>query len=184
MTITITTKQILKILYLLSWILFVGICIEAGGFIFNAFFTLVINPIDARHFWQEIDLSDLYAYDRGHFLAQTLAISIVAVLRACLFYLIIKLLHDDKLNMTLPFSKEVGRFISRMAYIALLIGLFSWWGAKYSEWLIKQGVKMPGIQYLRLAGADVWLFMSVTLYVIAQIFKRGMEIQSENDLTV
>jgi hypothetical protein len=183
MPITITTPQILRILYVLSWILFVGICIEAGGFIFNAFFTLVLNPIGAKHFWQEIDLSALYAYDRGHFFAETLAISIVAVLRACLFYLIIKLLHD-KLNMAQPFSTEVGRFISKMAYITLLIGLFSWWGAKYSEWLIKQGVKMPGIQYLRLAGADVWLFMSVTLYIIAQIFKRGTEIQSENDLTV
>jgi Protein of unknown function (DUF2975) len=184
MTITISTRQILKILYVLSWILFVGICIEAGGFIFNAFFTLTINPIDAKHFWQEVDLSELYAFDHGHFFAQTLAICIVAVLRAWLFYLIIKILHDDKLNMAHPFSGEVGRFIFRMAYIALLIGLFSWWGAKYSEWLIKQGVKMPGIQYLRLGGADVWLFMSVTLYVIAQIFKRGTEIQSENDLTV
>ena len=43
---------------------------------------------------------------------------------------------------------------------------------------------MPGIQYLGLGGADVWLFMCVTLYVIAQIFKRGIEIQSENELTV
>jgi hypothetical protein len=184
MTITITTRQILKILYFFSWILFVGICIEAGGFIFNAFFTLVINPIDAKYFWREVDLSSLYAYDHGHFFAETFAICIVAVLRAWLFYLIIKLLHDDKLNMTKPFSGEVARFISKMAYIALLIGLFSWWGMKYSEWLTKKGVIMPGIQYLRLAGADVWLFMSVTLYVIAQIFKRGTEIQSENDLTV
>jgi hypothetical protein len=30
----------------------------------------------------------------------------------------------------------------------------------------------------------VWLFMSVTLFVIAQIFKRGIEIQTENELTV
>jgi hypothetical protein len=181
---TLTTQQILKILYLLSWILFVGICIEAGGFIFNAIFTLTINPIDAKRFWQEVDLSNLYAYDHGHFFAETFAMSIVAVLRAVMFYLIIKLLHDDKLNMEKPFSREILRFIFSMSYIALLIGLFSWWGVKYSEWLTKQGVKMPGIQYLRLGGADVWLFMSVTLYVIAQIFKRGTEIQSENDLTV
>jgi hypothetical protein len=184
MTITITTPQILKTLYLLSWIIFVGVCVEAGGFIFNAFFTLVLNPVDAKHFWQEVDLSGLYAYDHGHFFAETFAMSIVAVLRAVMFYLIIKLLHDDKLNMEKPFSRETLRFIFSMSYIALLIGLFSWWGVKYSEWLTKQGVKMPGIQYLRLAGADVWLFMSVILYVIAQIFKRGKEIQSENDLTV
>ena len=86
--------------------------------------------------------------------------------------------------MAQPFSKEVGRFIFRISYVALLIGLFSWWGVKYAEWLVKQGVKMPDIEYLRLGGADVWLFMSVTLFVISQIFKRGIEIQTENDLTV
>ena len=86
--------------------------------------------------------------------------------------------------MAQPFSKEVGRFIFKISYVALLIGLFSWWGVKYAEWLVKQGVKMPDIEYLRLGGADVWLFMSVTLFVIAQIFKRGIEIQTENELTV
>jgi hypothetical protein len=58
------------------------------------------------------------------------------------------------------------------------------WGANYTTWLIKQGVVMPVIQDLRMGGADVWIFMSVILFVIAQIFKRGIEIQEENDLTV
>ena len=35
-----------------------------------------------------------------------------------------------------------------------------------------------------LEGADIWLFMGVTLLVIAQIFKRGIEIQDEHELTV
>src|SRR5438874_8719185 len=103
MEIKINTKQMLKILYLLSWIIFVGICIEAGGIIFNAFFTLVLNPNDARHFWQQVDLSNLYKYDSGHFLVETLLMSIVAVMRACMFYLIVKILHGEKLNITQPF---------------------------------------------------------------------------------
>jgi hypothetical protein len=105
-------------------------------------------------------------------------------LRAWLFYLIIKILHDKKLNMAQPFNREAGRFVFRIAYLALFIGLHSWCGVKYTGWLVIQGVKMPDIQYLRLGGADVWLFMGVTLLVIAHIFKRGIEIQSENELTV
>ena len=50
--------------------------------------------------------------------------------------------------------------------------------------LVKKGVNMPDIQYLHLGGADVWLFMGVILFVIAQIFKRGIEIQTENELTI
>jgi hypothetical protein len=177
------TKQILKILYILSWIIFVGVCIEAGGFIVNAFFALV-NPVAVKYLWQEVDLSGLFKYDPGYFFVVSLIMSIVAVMRALLFYLIIKILHDKELNMSQPFNREMGRFIFRISYLALVIGLFSWWGVKYTEWLGKQGVKMPDIQYLRLGGADVWLFMGVTLLVIAQIFKRGIEIQSENELTV
>lgn len=184
MTITITTKQILRVLHILCWIIFVGVCIQAGGFIFNAFYTLVINPAGAKRFWEDIDLSNLYAHDHGHFFVQTFLMSLVAVMKAIIFYLIIKLLYNKKISMSQPFSNEVRRFIFIISYWSLLIGLFSLYGMRYSEWLVKKGVQMPGIQYMGLGGADVWLFMCVTLYVIAQVFKRGIEIQSENELTV
>ena len=63
MEIKISTEQMLKILYVVSLIIFIGVCIEAGGFIFNAFFTLVLNPDYASYF----DLSTLYEYDPGYF---------------------------------------------------------------------------------------------------------------------
>ncbi|HEY5464074.1 MAG TPA: DUF2975 domain-containing protein [Hanamia sp.] len=184
MEIKIGTKQMLKILYVISWIIFVGLCIEAGGIIVNSFSKLVYNPGDAKYFWEEIDLSNLYKYDRGHFLAETMLMSIVAIMRTIIFYLIVKILHDKKLNMSQPFSQEVGRFIFNVSYLSLGIGLFSWCGVKYTGWLVTKGVGMQDVQTLRLGGADVWLFMGVTLFVIAQIFKRGIEIQSENELTV
>ena len=179
-----STKQILKILFILSWIIFIGVCIEAGGSIFSAFYTLVINPVNAATFWVGNDLSSLYKYDPGHFFAETLLISISGVLKACIFYLIIKILQDKKLNMSQPFSSEVRLFIMKVSWLAFGIGMFTLWGVKYTEWLVKQGVQMPDTQHLRLGGADVWLFMGVILFVIAQIFKRGIEIQSENELTV
>src|SRR5438105_10451043 len=109
----ITTKQVLKVLYVLSWIIFVGVCIEAGGFIFNTLFTMVINPIDAKQFWEGLDLSSLYQHDHGYFLVITSMMCLVAVMRAVLFYLIIKILHDKKLDMAQPFNMEVQRFVSR-----------------------------------------------------------------------
>lgn len=184
MEIRITTRHTLTVLYILAWLIFVGVCIEAGGFISNAFYVMVINPDLAYRFWGGMDLSALYKHDHGYFLVQTFLMSIVAVMRAIMFYLIIKILHGGKLNMSQPFNKDVRRFILNVAYLSLGIGLFSYWGAKYAQWFIKQGVNMPDIEHLRLGGADVWLFMGVTLIVIAQIFKRGIEIQTENELTV
>lgn len=180
----ITTTQVLRVLYILSWIIFVGVCFEAGGFLFNTFFSLAIKPIGARYFWPNIDLSGLYRWDRGYFVIETMLMISVAVLRSVIFYFIIKLLHDKKLDVYRPFNAAVARFVARISYLSIFTGILSWWGAKYAAFFVTKGVNMPDVQYLRLDGADVWLFMGVTLYVIAQIFKRGIEIQTENELTV
>ena len=93
-------------------------------------------------------------------------------------------MHDKKLDLSRPFDKEVLLFITSISYLTFAIGLFCSWGVKYSEWVSEKGIQVPSIQQLRLGGADVWLFMGIVLFVIAQIFKRGIEIQTENDLTI
>lgn len=184
MEIKISTKTILQILHVLSWIIFIGLCVEAGGIIFNSFFALVINSANAGSFWEGGDLTSLYQYDSGHFLVETLLMSIPAVMKALMFYLIVRILHDKKLDMAQPFNEDLRRFIVNVSYLSLGIGLFSKWGIGYAAWLVEQGVEMPDIRYLYFDGADVWLFMAVVLFVISQIFKRGIEIQSEHELTV
>lgn len=178
------TDYVYKTLYAISWILFIGVCIEAGGFLFNTFFTLWLNPLGAKKFWMEINLSELYHYNQSYFVIITSLMIIVALLRAVLFYIIVKNFHDKKINLTRPFNEVARQFVLNIAYLALAIGLFSFFGANYATGFIKKGINMPDIQQLRLGGADVWLFMGITLLVIAQIFKKGIEIQNENDLTV
>jgi hypothetical protein len=173
----------LNILLVLSWIIFIGLCIEAGAFITNAVFAIA-NPAVVPRLWRQIDLSDLFRHDQGHFFVVTLIMGIVAVLKAWLFFLIIRTLHSKDLNVARPFSSKVRRLVFVLSYVALLIGLFSSYGVRYTGWLVKQGVSMPDALYLQLGGADVWLFMAIILFIIAQIFKRGIEIQSENELTI
>ena len=180
----ITNKQVLKILYIFSCIIFIGVCIEACGFIFSTIYTLTINPVNAATFWERNDLSALYAFDHGHFVAEAIFIIIAAVLKAIMLYLIVRILHDKKLDMSSPFSEALKRFIISLSILAFGIGLFTAGGVKYTEWLVSKGIAMPDTQHLRLGGADVWLFMAVILFIIAQIFKKGIEIQSENELTV
>ena len=67
--------------------------------------------------------------------------------------------------------------------LILNLVIFSFFAVKHIEWFVNQGVKFTDVSNLRISGADVWLFMSVTLFVIAQIFKRGIEMQEENELT-
>ena len=143
----------LKFLYILSWILFIGLCFEACVFLFRTVFRLFIDPADASLFWQEVNLTGLYDYDRGYYFIETSLMTGVAVTKAWMFYLIVKLLHDKKLNLLQPFNNEVRRFISATAYLSLLIGLLSHYGAKFAEWFVKEGVDMPGIQRMGMGGS-------------------------------
>ena len=174
----------LKFLYVLSWILFIGLCVEAGAFLFITVFRFFIDPADAHIFWQEVNLTDLYNYDPGYYLIETSLITLVAIAKAWLFYLIVKLLHDKKLNLAQPFNQEVRRFVTNMAYLSFGIGLVSSWAVNFARWFVEKGVKMPDSESMSVGGADVWLFMGIILLVISQIFKRGIEIQTENELTV
>lgn len=179
----ISTRQILKVLHVLAWIIFVGVCIEAGGFLVNVFFAFV-NPGIVKKLWHEADLSILFERDRAQFIVMYSLMAAVALFRAWMFYLIIKFLYENKLDIARPFNMELRRFVSVLSAQAFLIGLFSAIGTRYCQWLIREGVPMPDTESLRLGGADVWLFMSVILFVILQVLKRGIEIQSENELTV
>lgn len=178
------TDFIFKALNVVSWVIFIGLCVQAGGFIFNAFFTLLLNPAGASKFWVEVNLSALYYYNENYFVIMILLMIIVTVMKALLFYCIVAVFHGKKFNLSQPFNEVVRRFILNIAFFALGIGLFSFWGTNFRKELVIQGLKMPDIQDLSLGGADVWLFMSVILFVIAQIFKKGIEIQIENDLTI
>lgn len=178
------TDYFLKALNVLSWIIFIGLCVQAGGIIVNTFITLWLNPAGAGKFWMEINLIELHQYNQSFFITLASQIIIVAVLKAIMFYLIVKTFHDKKLTLSEPFNETVRQFIALIAWLALGIGLFSHWGTKFTENLIAQGVNLPNIQQMGLAGADVWFFMGVALLVIARIFKRGIELQNENDLTI
>ena len=68
MEIKINTQQILKFLNILSWIIFIGLCIDAGGIFFNAIFIHFVNSNAAEQSWKGVDLSNLYNFDIGHFL--------------------------------------------------------------------------------------------------------------------
>jgi hypothetical protein len=175
---------ILIALNILSWIIFTGLCVQAGGIISNTLFTLFVNPSLAKSFWGNLHFSSLYNFDLGYFMVITTLMSIVAVLKTILFYIIIKILHHKKLNFNQPFTEDLKKLILNISYLTFGIGIFSYFGINYSKWLSIQNVKMPETDQMGFDGADVWLFMFVILFVISQIFKKGMELQIDNDLTI
>jgi hypothetical protein len=184
MEIKISTKHIFNALLIIAWLVFVGLSIEAGGFITNTILPFVFETNNASNYWNGLNLSDLYTKDAHNFVILTFLMIIVSVLKTILFYQIIKLLQEKKLDLTKPFNESLHKFISLSAYLAFGIGVFSNWGKSYALWLEKQNILLPDSDSLRLSGADVWIFMGIIFIIISFIIKKGIEIQTENDLTI
>ena len=182
----IKTDFLFKVLNVIAWIIFVALCIDSGGLIVNFFIILFINPMAASKFWGGLNLSPLYNFNQSHFVTIVALLIIVSVLKSILFYLIVNIFHKKKLNLANPFNEQLGRYIFNLSYLAFGIGLFSYWGNNFSNWLklIGQSSLSQTIQNIKFEGADVWLFMGVILIIFAMIFKKGIELQSENELTV
>ena len=180
------TDFLFKVLNAIAWSIFVGLCIETGGYLVNTFIVLFINPMAASNYWGGVNMLGLYHSNQSHFVTFTSILIIVYALKATLFYLIVNIFHKKKLNIANPFNEQLGKYIFNLAYLSFCIGLFSYWGNNFSIWLrtIGQTSISTTIQYIKFEGADVWLFMAVILLIFAMIFKRGIELQSENDLTV
>ena len=180
------TDFFLKTLYVIAWIIFVGLCIDAGGLIVNTYVTLFVNPEASARFWGGMKLYPLYKFNQSHYVTFVSLLIIVAILKSILFYLIVNLFHKKKLNLSSPFNKTLGKHIFLLSYLAFGIGLFSGWGNNFSNWLrgISNGSISESIQVSTFEGADVWIFMGVILIIFALIFKKGIEIQSENEFTV
>jgi len=171
------TKQILELMKVGSWIIFIGFCIKAGAILFSTVISLYVNPESAENLYLGLDLSKLFSYSQQYYLYIISFIVAIAVLQAYLFWLLICTL--SKILVEHPFTEEVAKMISQIAYYALVTGIIAYVADKYESWLSKKG--LPTYQDW---GATELLFMAGILFIIAFIFKRGVELQQENDLTV
>lgn len=177
------TKWILGLMNVLSWIFFVALCFVTGSFLVTTIL-IMSRPDLIPVLWKEVDLTNLYWYNKNQFMIMNLIIILISGLEAFLFYRIIVLLNTPKLNINKPFTLAFGNFILSSAFLILTIGFLCLLGRKYRDWIVSKGVELPDVEVMRLAGADVWIFMSVFLFFLGMIFRKAIEIQNENELTV
>lgn len=171
---------VLKALNFGAWIVFIGLCIESGALIFNFTYS-VIKPVAAHNIYKGLDLFNLQQDHFGHFIALMSFIVVISTLKAYLFYLVVKVLM--KLNIVKPFSIEVAKMIEKISLEVFSIAIVGLVAQQYTKRLIQSGYEISlANEYWSDSGA--FLMMAAVVYVIAQIFKRGIELQNENDLTV
>ncbi len=167
-------------LYVVAWLIFVGLCIEAGGLIVNFIFS-IYQPNFVANLYQKLDLSAVYQKDRPAFYSIYSLIISLYLLKALMFYTVIKLMHSMDLGK--PFSSFVAKQILQISYYTLSIGLLSYIAKQYIKNLEHHGTMLNALQQF-LADSHAFILMGAVIYIIALIFKKGVAIQNENDLTV
>ncbi len=175
-----TNNFIFTGLKIVAWIIFVGLCIEAGGLIVNFFFSLY-KPEFVQNLYQKLDLSEMYQRSKWTFFSMYSFVLIISILKAILFYVVVILV--TKIDLLKPFNSFVSVQISKISYYTLAIGLLSFLARQTAKNLQHRDYAIDTLnQYW--ADSQAFILMAAVIYVIATIFSKGVEMQNENDLTV
>jgi hypothetical protein len=175
-----TNNLVFKALHIVAWIIFVGLCIEAGGLIVNFVYS-VFKPEIVDRLYQKLDLSSLYQQSKWTYFGMYSFVIIISLLKAVLFYIVIVLLY--KFDLSKPFSNFVAKKISQISYYTFSIGILSLIARQTAKNLSKHGYEIDKLSQFWV-DSQAFILMAAVVYVIATIFKKGVEIQNENDLTV
>jgi hypothetical protein len=175
-----TNNFIIYGLHIVAWVIFVGLGIEAGALIVNFIFS-IYRPEFVQNLYQKLDLSEMYNRSKGAFYGIYSLILFISLLKACLFYVLIELLW--KFNLAKPFSSFVSKKITQISYITFSIGVLCYIAQQTAINLQHHGFAIDKLNEF-WADSQAFILMAAVIYVIATIFKKGVEIQNENDLTV
>ena len=88
-----------------------------------------------------------------------------------------------KMDRSKPFSTFVTKQILQISYYTLSIGLLSYIARQLTKNLMHHGFVTSDLNQF-WADSQVFILMGAVIYIIATIFKKGVDLQNENDLTV
>jgi hypothetical protein len=173
-------KFIFDALHAIAWIIFVGLCIEAGALIVNFVFSL-FKPEVLGNLYEKLDLSSMRQRSPSTFYGVYSFVISIAVLKAVLFYIVIELLQ--KLDLSKPFSNFAAKKITQISYYTFSIGILSYIARQTAKNLSHHGYEIDKLDKFWV-DSQAFILMAAVIYIIATIFKKGVDIQKENDLTV
>jgi Protein of unknown function (DUF2975) len=174
------SKLLLQILHVIAWIIFVGLSIEAGALIVNFIFS-IFKPELVGNLYQKMDLRNMYEQNKWAFYGVYGFIIFISILKATLFYTVIQLLL--KLDLSNPFNGFVAKKISKISSYAFSIGIISHIAKEITQHLSYSTTEIDKLQKFWV-DSHAFILMAGIIYIIAVIFKKGIELQTENDLTV
>lgn len=170
------TEQILQILRVSAWIVFISAIIRV---------IVLVGLFVLSHF------SDGDGFQSDHLVPSVSMFSLllaIAILHVQVWEKVKDIL--TQINLGNPFSMKTAQQLINTAYLLLSVWIISFIGKNYVHYLNKRisGATefIQGFDF-SLANFDadgIYLLNAGIVYIIAQVFKRGVELQQENELTI
>lgn len=176
-----SAKQILTILNVVCWVVFIGLLINAGAIVFSYVVSLFI-PQGANNLYEGLNLSELKRYSTWFYTCIVSFMVAIPGLKAYLFYLVIRIF--SKIDLDHPFNAQLADLILKISHVALGTGILGIIANGYGQWLSKNGFESADTLRHHWNGSVEFLLLAGIIFLIAQIFQRGVEIQSEHELTI
>lgn len=170
------TEQILRVMPILAWVAFIGYLIEAGAILFS-YGVSWLKPEAAGNLYRGLDLFELREFDFWYYTQSVSLFASLAILKAWVSFLVIKTL--SKFNLSNPFTMEVAVRLEQVSYMAFGTWVVTMVSNAHTGWLMKLTGQVHGTWH-----SGEFIFMVALVFIVSQVFKRGVEIQSENELTV
>ncbi|MCH7399391.1 DUF2975 domain-containing protein [Belliella sp. DSM 107340] len=174
------TQTGLMLLTIVIWSIFIGLCIKVGAILFASILS-IFNPVVAQDLYQGLNLYELMQQNLWYYISVLSLLVTITALKAYIFYIMIRIFL--KIDLMNPFSKEIYKLISKIGETSIQVAFLIFLTNAYFKWLSKKGFELHGLGEFS-GGSFEFLLLGVIIYAIAKVFKRGLEIQSDNELTI
>ena len=172
------TTKVLLVLKVLAWLALGGYVVQCGSQIIS-FGVSLFNLEAAKNIYgTSLSLYDVYQYNRQYFIYVMSFLIALSAMHTYVWYRVAGML--TKLNLAEPFSRRIARTLEEIGIQLLGIWIVSVIAQQSVAWIAKDS----GINVGKLHAINEYLFIAGIVYIISQVFKRGIEIQEENELTV
>lgn len=172
------TEKILNVLRIIAWIGYVGSNVIFGLIIASVLLSFISPETKVNFSDLAMNQTELRKTYLASYLLILLCTLIWAFLNIQLWRNVKSILY--KINLKKPFSMGIAIIIERIGFILIGIWIIEFSSDGYISYISKQidGIKKDFNVSL------FYLFNAGIVYIVSQIFKRGVELQEENELTV
>ncbi len=169
------TENLLKIMYVIAWAVFIGLLIKTGVILIN-YFISVGNPEASKNMFGDLNLWDYYNHSFYQYSMIVGYKVFIFAIEAYIALLITKLL--SKLNLEKPFNTQVHTMMQKISSNIFFLWIIAMIHNTHVQFLGKR-YEFP----MDLFSSD-FIFLAGIIFIFAQIVKRGIELQVENELTI